>query len=71
MPPIDTSHNFMNGPPYFSQPQLNAAVRHDFMPDISKMDISSWDNTARPMADLQDKQHVSSRNNTSVRNSQL
>lgn len=57
MPPIDTSHNFMNGPTYYNQPPLNT-VRHDFMQDLSKLDIS-WDNTARPMTDLQDKPHVS------------
>ncbi|KAJ8920471.1 hypothetical protein NQ315_005339 [Exocentrus adspersus] len=60
MPALDTSH-FINGPPYFNhQPPLNA-VRHDFMQDNLKLDLS-WDNAARPIPDLQDKQHVSKDN---------
>lgn len=58
MPTLDTTHNFMNGPQYFNQPPMNA-VRHDFMQDISKLDLSSWENTPRPISELQDKQHVS------------
>lgn len=59
MPQLDTPHNYMNGPPYFNQPQLNT-VRHEYMPEISKMDQIAWgDNTTRQMAELQEKQHVS------------
>ncbi|XP_060527199.1 ankyrin repeat domain-containing protein 17-like isoform X2 [Cylas formicarius] len=47
--------NFMNGPQYFHQPPL-ANIRHDFIPDMPKLDLPSWDNT-RPLSDLQDKQH--------------
>ncbi|KAJ8971528.1 hypothetical protein NQ317_016798 [Molorchus minor] len=55
MPALDTSH-FINGPQYYNhQPPLNT-VRHDFMPDITKLDLS-WDNAARPIPELQDKQH--------------
>ncbi|XP_023310968.1 ankyrin repeat domain-containing protein 17 isoform X5 [Anoplophora glabripennis] len=55
MPALDTSH-FINGPPYFNhQPPLNT-VRHDFMQDNLKLDLS-WDNAARPIPELQDKQH--------------
>ncbi|KAJ8935953.1 hypothetical protein NQ314_012575 [Rhamnusium bicolor] len=62
MPTLDTSH-FINGPPYYNhQPPLNT-VRHDFMQDISKLDLSSWDNAARPIPEIQDKQHVSKNKN--------
>ncbi|KAJ8954976.1 hypothetical protein NQ318_000407 [Aromia moschata] len=48
IPALDTSH-FINGPQYFNhQPPLNT-VRHDFMQDISKLDLSSWDNATRPI----------------------
>lgn len=47
--------NFTNGPGYYQQlPMPN--LRQDFIPDMSKLDIS-WDST-RPLNDLQDK-HVS------------
>lgn len=59
MPPLETPHNFMTGPPYYNQPPLNA-VRHEFIPEISKLDNISWgDNAPRQMAELQEKQHVS------------
>lgn len=60
MPQMDTPpHNYMNGPAYFNQQPLNA-VRHEFMPEISKLDNISWgDNAPRQMAELQEKQHVS------------
>nr|XP_023030075.1 ankyrin repeat domain-containing protein 17-like [Leptinotarsa decemlineata] len=56
MPTMDNSHSYMNGPPFFNQPQMNP-VRQEFMPDITKLDLSSWDNTPRQLPDLQDKQH--------------
>ncbi|XP_050507031.1 ankyrin repeat domain-containing protein 17-like isoform X3 [Diabrotica virgifera virgifera] len=54
MPPLDTSHGFINGPQYYNQPQINA-VHREFIQDISKLDLSSWDNTPRPIPELQDK----------------
>ncbi|XP_066252742.1 ankyrin repeat domain-containing protein 17 isoform X3 [Euwallacea similis] len=47
--------NFMNGPHYFSHQPPMPNLRQDFIPDMPKLDIS-WDN-ARPISDLQDKQH--------------
>lgn len=60
MPQLDTTHNYMNGPAYFNQPPMNA-VRHEFMPEINKLDNMPWgDNSApRQMAELQEKHHVS------------
>ncbi|CAG9861269.1 unnamed protein product [Phyllotreta striolata] len=56
MSTLEGPHHFMNGPQYFNQPPLNA-VRNDFMQDIPKLDLSSWDNAPRPIPELQDKQH--------------
>lgn len=60
MPQLETPHNYMNGPPYFNQPPLNP-VRHEFIPEMSKLDNISWgENAPRQMAELQEKQLVSS-----------
>lgn len=48
--------NFTNGPGYYQQLPMPNLRQQDFIPDMSKLDIS-WDST-RPLNDLQDK-HVS------------
>ncbi|CAG9773085.1 unnamed protein product [Ceutorhynchus assimilis] len=50
--------NFMNSPHFFNHQPPLPNLRQDFIPDMSKLDLSSWDST-RPMSDLQDKQHQS------------